>query len=147
VLASPLNKIYLLCGSAGSVIRFDGLRQAPHVGGKLMRTSLLILHLSFYCSIISCRAKHKNIYDEVYYDLIKVDTANGKVGTKFYTYRYDSSRKMQIDYWSNGKLMAKTFSHFGKLDGRCVMYDTNGINIIVIDSFKDGVKVTSKQYH
>jgi hypothetical protein len=32
VLASPLNKIYLLCGSAGSIIRFDGLRQALNVG-------------------------------------------------------------------------------------------------------------------
>jgi len=31
VLASPLNKIYLLCGSAGSVIRSGGLRQAPDV--------------------------------------------------------------------------------------------------------------------
>jgi len=31
VLASPLNKIYLLCGSAGSSKKIAGLRQAPIV--------------------------------------------------------------------------------------------------------------------
>jgi antitoxin component YwqK of YwqJK toxin-antitoxin module len=108
----------------------------------------IILLLSFYCFIIfCCKGKQKNIYDEANYDLIKVDTLNGIVGTKFYRYRYDSSRKMQIDYWADGKLMAKTFSHYGKLDGKCIMYDTNGVTIMALDSFKDGVKSKSNSYY
>ena len=90
-----------------------------------------------------CSRNQKNVYNETDYALVKVDTFNGRTGSEYYNYKYDTSRKLQIDYWGDGKLMAKGFTHHGKIDGWRTLYDYTG-KLMAIDSFNDGKKILSK---
>ncbi len=99
--------------------------------------------LCLVTGLFGCKQKVKNVYNEGDYILFNVDTFKGKVGTQFYVYKYDTARKLQVDYWDNGKIMAKGFTHNGKIDGWWTMYDYSGYPI-ALDSFHDGKKIISK---
>ena len=87
-----------------------------------------------------------NPYEQSNYILVKTDSFNGNIGTQYYVLKNDTSRKLQIDYWGDGKLMAKGFTHNGKMDGKFIMYDYKG-NLMVIDSFVEGKKVFEKLFY
>jgi len=71
-LASPLNKIYFLCGSAGGVIRFGGLRQAPAVVCHLMKITIAILTIASFLTSCNSNPKTRNeMLDKVRKDFAK----------------------------------------------------------------------------
>ena len=127
--------------------------QILNVGGKLIEHSMKRKATIFTFSVfglvfmtamfLGCSRNHKNVYHEADYVLVKVDTFNGRTGTEYYNYKYDTSRKLQINFWGDGKLMAKAFTHHGKMDGWRTMYDYTG-KLMALDSFNDGKKILSK---
>jgi antitoxin component YwqK of YwqJK toxin-antitoxin module len=94
---------------------------------------------------IGCGEKKKDPFNQSNYILVKTDSFKGSVGTQYLVYKYDTLRKLQIDYWGDGKLMARSFFYNGKMDGEAVIYDYKG-NLMAIDSFKNGVKVYEKLF-
>ena len=94
---------------------------------------------------IGCGEKKKDPFNQSNYILVKTDSFKGNVGTQYLVYKYDTLRKLQIDYWGDGKLMAGSFFYNGKMDGEAVIYDYKG-NLMAIDSFKNGVKVYEKLF-
>jgi len=113
------------------------------IKGISVNATCLFSCLSLIIILIGCRPNQRNVYDEADYALIKVDTFNGRVGTQYYLYKFDTSRKLQIDYWGDGKLMAKAFTYRGKVDGWWTMYDYTG-KLMALDSFSVGKKILSK---
>lgn len=103
---------------------------------------LLLVSLTF----IGCQSKPLNVYDETNYTLIQTDTFQGILDRRIFVYKYDTSRKMQINYWDNGNILAKGFSHKQKLDGRFEMYYITG-KLMQVDSFFDGNKISSIKNH
>jgi hypothetical protein len=99
--------------------------------------------LCLVSGLFGCKQKDKNFYTEGDYTLLNVDSFKGKIGTQFYVYKYDTARKLRVDYWDNGNVMAKGFTHNGKIDGWWTMYDYSG-HQIALDSFHDGQKIISK---
>ncbi len=89
--------------------------------------------------LLGCSQSNRNVYKEADYTLVSVDSFNGRVGAEYYIYKYDTSRKLQINYWNDGKLMAKGFTYKGKMDGWCEMYDDIG-ELMSLDSFSNGKK-------
>ena len=69
----------------------------------------------------------------------------GELTRRTFVYKYDTARKFQISYWDNGNILVKGFSLNGKMDGKIEMYQIDG-NLMQIDSFSNGVKLSSKKY-
>lgn len=88
-----------------------------------------------------------NVFDEIQYTLIRSDSLNGIVGSQLYAFRHDTLRKMILEYYAKGKLMAKMFTYKDKLDGNQTFYDLDGKTILVVDSFSNGQKVVSGSYN
>ncbi|MGG9960745.1 hypothetical protein [Ferruginibacter sp. SUN106] len=99
----------------------------------------------FLLVFFGCMNKHHNFYNESDYVLVKTDSFNGKVDRELYVYKYDSARKMLINYWDNGKVMGKGFSYKGQLDGSLNVYDMDG-KLSATDSFSKGKKISSKEF-
>ena len=95
--------------------------------------------------LVGCGEQKKDPFDQSNYIVVKTDSFKGNVGTQYLVYKYDTLRKLQIDYWGDGKLMARSFSYKGKMGGEAVLYDYKG-NLMAIDSFKGGVKVYEKLF-
>src|SRR5882757_5085583 len=106
----------------------------------------LTIVLSFLIIIVACKSNKRNVYKESDYTLFKIDSADGIIGTKFFSYNYDTNREMQIDYWNDGTIMAKGFTYKKHIDGELLMYDVDG-KLSVIDSFKNGKQVYAKEFH
>ena len=94
---------------------------------------------------LGCSNKQRDVYDENNYALIKIDTDNNIIFRRTFVYKYDTARKFQIGYWNNGNILVKGFSLNGKMDGKIEMYQIDG-NLMQIDSFSNGVKLSSKKY-
>ena len=92
-----------------------------------------------------CSPQKSNPFDESKYVLVRTDSFNGNIGTEYFVFKSDTSRKRQVNYWGNGKLMSKSFTHNGKMDGEFIMYDYDG-KLMVIDSFINGNKVYEKLF-
>jgi len=105
----------------------------------------VIILLLFVIFLISCKSKRLDPYNQSNYVLVKTDSFNGNIGTQYYVFKDDSSRKFQVYYWGDGKLMAKGFMHHGKMDGKFEMYDYLG-KLMSIDSFVDGKKISEKKF-
>jgi hypothetical protein len=80
-------KIYLLCGSAGSSKRFDGLRQAVNVVRYSMKVFQIILILSFFGTSIT--------YGQKYLD--SLENAEQKAGKTVYWY-YGLRSELEKDF-------------------------------------------------
>jgi antitoxin component YwqK of YwqJK toxin-antitoxin module len=81
------------------------------------------------------------------YVLRSVDSFNNKVGSESFYYKYDTLRKMRLEYFADGKLMAKIFTYNGKMDGNQYMYELDGKTTMLIDSFSNGVKIKSTKFY
>ena len=110
----------------------------------LYKSLKLISFISFILFSWRCGIE-KNVYNESDYNLVKTDLYDGIVYKKNYIYKYDGAREMKIEYWDNGKILAKSFLYRKRLDGELVMYDMEG-KISAIDSFRNGEKVYSKRF-
>ena len=137
-------------------LRFPVLQQALYVSGKLSGTLNIremsckqpqksIVFFSLLIILFGCVSRKRNPYNESDYILAKVDSFNGRPGTEDYVYKYDTSRKMRIDYFGNGKLLLKYFTHNGKSDGKSEAYDYSG-KLMAIDSFHDGTLIWSQKF-
>ncbi|MEO6668459.1 MAG: hypothetical protein ABIN36_03215 [Ferruginibacter sp.] len=99
--------------------------------------------LLLVCSVVTgCKITPRNVYNEADYILARSDTSEGIMHRQIYIYKYDTSRKMQINYWDDGKILGKGFSHRQKLDGRVKVYDFSGA-LMQVDSFFEGKKISS----
>ena len=87
-------------------------------------------------------SKPKNVYNEKDYVLVKIDSFEGKIDKRTFIYKYDSTRKMKINYFFDGNILAKAFFHNNKLDGISEYYEEYG-QLLAKDTFLDGVKVGS----
>ena len=96
--------------------------------------------------MFGCNNDSKNLYDEYEYSLVNTDSSEGIVGTRYFIYNHDTARKMRINYWDNGKVLAKGFTYNGKLDGKLEIFDIGG-NLMEVDSFNNGRKFYSKKYY
>ena len=94
---------------------------------------------------IQCKSEN-NVFDEKQYTLLRTDSLNGKVGSKIYVFKNDTLRKMIFEYDAKGKLMGKMFTYKGKLDGNQTIYDLDGKTILVIDSFSNGQKISTRSF-
>ena len=56
--------------------------------------------------LFSCK-EDKNVYDEKDYLLLKVDSSENKIDSKILVYKFDTSRKIVLLYWDNGKVMSR----------------------------------------
>ena len=105
-----------------------------------------IVFLTVTCLFIGCTNEKPDPYDHSNYTLVKTDSLHGHVGTEYFVFKTDPLRKLQIDYWDNGKLLAIAFTYKGKMDGKSEMYDYTG-NLLRIDSFSNGEKVFEKIFY
>lgn len=103
--------------------------------------------LYFILFIWGCKnADIKNIYDEANYVLIKIDTVDNRIiAAKHYVNKYDTSRKMLIDYWDNGKILGKTYFYGKHLDGKLEMYNSDG-RLTSIDLYHNGVLLSTELF-
>ena len=60
--------------------------------------------------LVGCGEQKKDPFDQSNYIVVKTDSFKGNVGTQYLVYKYDTLRKLQIDYWGDGKLMARSVS-------------------------------------
>ena len=95
--------------------------------------------------LFSCSTKQKNVYDENNY-IVEIIEKDGEIlGKRILVNKFDSSRKLVISYWDNGSILAKSYLHKGKVDGKFEYYGMNG-DLLLADSFHDGVKLYSKRF-
>jgi len=104
-----------------------------------MKTSIFLFLI---IAVLSCKHSNPNPYDQSNYMLVRTDSFEGQ----YFINKNDTSRKLRIEYWDNGILLAKGYTHQGKRDGEFIMYDQNG-NLMRIDSFIDGKKIFEKQFY
>jgi hypothetical protein len=111
-----------------------------------------ILSITFLVCLFGCKQPNRasknaahdaDVFDESNYKLVSVDSFQNKISTKYYINKYDPSWRREVQYWDNGKLMAKAYSHNGKVNGWFVTYDMYG-KLMALDSFSDGNIVLRK---
>jgi len=97
---------------------------------------------------ISCGSTpQRNPFDQNNYVLTTSDSFKGNVGTQLFTYKYDTLRKMRLEYFADGKLMARIFTYKGKMDGNQYMYEFDGKTIMVKDSISNGIRINSQKFY
>ena len=80
------------------------------------------------------------------YVLVRTDSSSRGLDRKFYVYRYDTARIMEVSYYYDGTILGIGFSYKGKLEGNLETFNTEG-RPIAIDSFHNGIKVSSRSFH
>ena len=114
----------------------------PNIG-RIKELWILFLSLFLYILFSECNHHCINVYNESDYILVRTDSSNKGLERKFYIYKYDSSRKMLVNYYYDGKILGKGFSYKGKLEGEVETFGYDG-RLLGIDSFHNGIKISSK---
>jgi hypothetical protein len=95
---------------------------------------------------LGCRNQPINFYDESNYILVRTDSSSNGLDRKLYVNKYDTAWKMLNNYFYDGKLLAKGFSYNGHIEGNLKVYDMNE-KLMTIDSFHNGIKLSSKHFY
>ena len=103
--------------------------------------SLIFISILFW----SCISSKKNIYNEANYKLFKIDSVHDTINRKLFVYKYDTARKMEINYYYSGEILNKGFTYKGRLDGVLRMYNMAG-KIVAINTYRNGVVISSKWF-
>jgi hypothetical protein len=88
----------------------------------------------------------KNVYVESNYILVRVDSTNEGLDRKFFIYKYDTARKMVINYFFDGARLMKTYIFRNQLDGPCEMY-FHSAELMQKDYYRNGRKLYTKTYY
>lgn len=105
----------------------------------------LIIIAFFILHFWGCRNPSNNFYEESNYILVKTDSSTEGLDRKLYVNKYDTAWKMLINYYYDGKLLAKGFSYRGHQEGNLKLYDSEE-KLTAIDSFHNGIKISSKSF-
>ena len=104
----------------------------------------LILAISvILIGLFSYGQTNQDIYKLSDYILVRTDSSSLGLERKLYIYRYDTARRMQVDYYYDGTILGRGFSYKGKLEGNLEIFGAKG-KPIAIDSFHNGVKISSR---
>ncbi len=95
----------------------------------------------------ACEYTKRNVFNESDYKVFRLDSFDGKLERKIFYNIHDTSRKMEINYDFNGKILAKRFTYKGKQDGELKIFNINDRKLMVIDSFENGKKVFEKRFY
>ena len=107
-----------------------------------MKLATIILILFAFCNRSNAQ---KKIYNESNYFLVRVDSTSEGLHNKLYVYKYDTARKMGINFYYNGARLGKGFYYHNKLDGPLIVYSDEG-KIIATATYSNGKMTSSKQY-
>ena len=99
--------------------------------------SIILIGLSSYGQT------NQDVFKLSDYVLVRTDSSSRGLERKLYIYRYDTARIMQVHYYYDGTILGRGFSYKGKQEGNLEIFDAKGKRF-AIDSFHDGVKVSSR---
>jgi antitoxin component YwqK of YwqJK toxin-antitoxin module len=110
-----------------------------------LNTRILVFSI-FLCSCHNSKDHSNDFYNEVNYIPTKVNGSDSNsIYTKYFVNKYDTSRKMIINYYDTNKIFTKSFLH-GKLDdGKFDLYSYDG-KLISTALYKDGIKIYKKHF-
>jgi len=80
------------------------------------------------------------------YVLVRTDSSSEGLERKLYVYRYDAARIMEVNYYYDGAILGRCFFYKGKLEGNLETFGAEG-RLIAIDSFHNGIKVSSRSFN
>ena len=107
---------------------------------------IYIIHCLSLLIVAACKHNPKYVFDEKDYTLVKIDSFEGKLDKANYVYKYDSSRKMQINYFFDGKILAKGFMYKNQLDGPLYTYSYSG-EIQSKTVFQNGKEISKERFY
>jgi antitoxin component YwqK of YwqJK toxin-antitoxin module len=107
------------------------------MGKVILTISVIFIGLSSYGQT------NQDIYKLSDYVLVRTDSTSRGLDRKFYVYRYDTARRMLVEYYYDGTILGRSFSYEGKLEGNLETFGANG-RPIAISSFHNGVKVSTR---
>lgn len=107
-------------------------------------TSKVIFAISVILTGLSSYGQtNQNVFKLSDYILVRTDSSSRGLDKKLYVYRYDTARKMEVNYYYDGAILGRGFSYKGKLEGAVETFGIKG-RLLGIDSFHNGVKVFSR---
>ncbi len=104
---------------------------------KILMSSIIVI-------IFSSCMQNNNAYDEKNYLIVKIDTSENRVNSKILVNKFDTSRKMVLLYWDNGKIMSKGFFKGQLRDGINEHFYIYG-NLQTSELYSNGVKLGSQK--
>lgn len=110
-------------------------------------TSIQLLTICWVALLgTGCTEKPANLFDEKNYRLYSIDSTKGYIEKKVLINKFDTARKLELEYWPNGELQSKAFTYHNQFDGKLEVY-LPGRNTWQIDSYANGCLIYSRNYH
>jgi hypothetical protein len=106
----------------------------------ILATCIILIGLSSYGQT------NHNVFKLSDYVLVRTDSSSRGLERKLYVNRYDTSRKMEEDFYYDGTILGRGFSYKGKLEGILETFTVKG-NPLGIDSFHNGVRISRKYFN
>jgi len=106
----------------------------------ILAISVILIGLSSYGQT------NRDVFKISDYVLVRTDSSSEGLDRKLYVYRYDAARIMEVNYFYDGAILGRCFFYKGKLEGNLEIFGEKG-ELIAIDSFQNGIKVSSRSFN